>query len=440
MSRHHNDHLRKVCGCPRRRWAKCDHPWHFNFKPAAGPVYRFSLERELGEPVRSKTEAEAARDRVLVAIRAGTFRKRGSEPPAPDAKAMTVRDLLAEYQRRVVSSRSESAQAVYAYALDVIAGTVVEGPVGAPRALGGWRLSDVTTDTIERFKDARQGKGRIATNRHLSLLQAVCSWGSSRRRGYLTESPFRDGDRPAIERFEEHARTRRLQPGEDRALFAACGPDLRALVEAAIETGMRQGELLSLQWQQVGPTAIVLPASKTKTRRDRRIPISPRLLALLDMRRHGPDNEPHPGTAYVFGTATGERIASVRRAWHSAVLRAHGHTPTYVKRTNLSPASRAALKAINLHFHDLRREAGSRWLDRGVPLHAVQALLGHANVAQTSTYLAVTNQGLDDVMARAWKRETLEPVANPLQTDSIIGVGDGYRTRDLLSHSQAFCH
>ena len=31
-TRHHNDGLRKICGCPRRQWAKCRHPWHFSFK------------------------------------------------------------------------------------------------------------------------------------------------------------------------------------------------------------------------------------------------------------------------------------------------------------------------------------------------------------------------------------------------------------------------
>ena len=36
---------------------------------------------------------------------------------------------------------------------------------------------------------------------------------------------------------------------------------------------------------------------------------------------------------------------------------AHGHTPTWVK-SDLSPASREAYRAIDLKFHDLRHEAG----------------------------------------------------------------------------------
>jgi integrase len=47
----------------------------------------------------------------------------------------------------------------------------------------------------------------------------------------------------------------------------------------------------------------------------------------------------------------------------------------------LTPTSRAAYAAVGLHFHDLRREAGSRWLEGGVPLHKVRDRLGHANGA-----------------------------------------------------------
>ena len=50
------------------------------------------------------------------------------------------------------------------------------------------------------------------------------------------------------------------------------------------------------------------------------------------------------------------------------------------------------------HFHDLRREAGSRWLEAGIPLHVVRDWLGHENIAQTSTYLAGTVKGREDAM------------------------------------------
>ena len=81
-----------------------------------------------------------------------------------------------------------------------------------------------------------------------------------------------------------------------------------------------------------------------------------RLRAELKMRRHAPDGKEHTPTAYVFGDACGWKVGSIRRAWDTANLYAHGHTPVWIGKGKLAPESRAALKTINLHFHDLRRQ------------------------------------------------------------------------------------
>jgi hypothetical protein len=123
-----------------------------------------------------------------------------------------------------------------------------------------------------------------------------------------------------------------------------------------------------------------------------------------------------------IATCSGRPPASRSRASNGpgrrAVLKAHGQNPAYVSGTNLSPESRAALKAIDLHFHDLRREAGSRWLDAGLPLHQVQVWLGHTNIAQTSTYLAVTDDGGSAAMERFDKARTEAPAAKPEADDA----------------------
>jgi integrase len=82
------------------------------------------------------------------------------------------------------------------------------------------------------------------------------------------------------------------------------------------------------------------------------------------------------------------------------VLRAHAHEPRWVEHGKLSAESRAALKVIDLRFHDLRHEAGSRWLEGGWPIHHVKEMLGHANISQTDTYLNVGRMGLHESMKR----------------------------------------
>lgn len=94
--------------------------------------------------------------------------------------------------------------------------------------------------------------------------------------------------------------------------------------------------------------------------------------------------------------------AALQRHGRTTVLKAHGHTPVWVKGVHrLAPESRAVYQTIDLKFHDLRHEAGSRWLEAGIPLHHVKALLGHANVATTDTYLSADRVHLHESMERA---------------------------------------
>jgi len=423
--RKRNDGVRKLCECVRRTWPKCPHPWHFNFKPKGTPEhFRFSLERrveklvrgddgkwrrgKLGRPITSKTEAEQEADRLRTGIRDGSL----LEAARPVLERLTLGELLAAFEREyLVRERAASSLRNAKYQISAIKRTIVSLHDGVARPFGDCLVVDIKTGTVLQFRAARSSAGLVATNRDLALLRACFNWAI--RVEYLDRTPFKRGTEAVVKLARELQRRRRLEAGEADRLLAACTPPrlsakrrdatpyscpmshLRALVEAALETGMRKGELLSLQWHQVRahPRAeLVLPAQKTKTKRDRRIPISTRLQAILDMRRTAPDGVEHPPSAYVFGNEIGQRVKRVTRAWEAAVLRTHGHRPEYRHKGSrgLTAASRAQLRAIDLHFHDLRREAGSRWLDGGVPLHTIRDWLGHANISQTSTYLEST--------------------------------------------------
>ena len=89
-------------------------------------------------------------------------------------------------------------------------------------------------------------------------------------------------------------------------------------------------------------------------------------------------------------------MKSIKKAWMTTVLKTHGHLPAWEKggKYQLSAESRAAYRAINLKFHDLRRESGSRVLESGSSLVKARDLLGHANISQTSTYLKSTAKSL----------------------------------------------
>lgn len=176
---------------------------------------------------------------------------------------------------------------------------------------------------------------------------------------------------------------------------------MQNIVIVALDRCCRRGELLSLQWGDVDLERgeLTIRAEKAKNRNTRVLPISTRLAAILKMAKTDPAGKDYKADAYVFGEV-GERVDNVKRAWETCVLKAHGYDPQWTK-SALAPASRAALKAIDLHFHDLRHEGASRLLEAGWPLHHVQEMLGHRSIEQTSTYLNVERAGLHASMRKS---------------------------------------
>ena len=119
---------------------------------------------------------------------------------------------------------------------------------GARRVARG----EVTADALERLgrfatvaryvqdgtEAVRTGSAdKIAANRDLRYC-APRSIGRSK--GSIERTPFKRGDESTVKLTAEPARSRRLQAGEEDRLLPACGEHLRALVEAALETGCRR--------------------------------------------------------------------------------------------------------------------------------------------------------------------------------------------------------
>jgi integrase len=132
------------------------------------------------------------------------------------------------------------------------------------------------------------------------------------------------------------------------------------------------------------------------------------------MRRDGPDGQPLPLSARVFGNEVGEPVTSVRESWERTC---------------------AAADISGLHFHDLRREFACRLLESSADLHDVRDFLGHANITTTSTYLASTPVRL----ARALDRLDPEPPPPSTPTSEtgahIMRTQDGHASSDPATPS-----
>jgi integrase len=388
--------VRKICGCAK--WKTCAHPWYLDYSRDK-VRYRHNLDRLIDRHPVDFTEAKDEARRAIVA------KLEGRDPkglvPTDDP---TLAQLLTEYDRE--RPRTDRWQ------VGRILKTELLSPTGL-RRFGEWRASTITADTLKAFRRTRP---LVAGNRDLNLLRAAFNWAVLG--GLLSRSPFRIGDVPAVKMLREDARTRRLQPGEaDRLLLAAGG--LQDIIQAALETGMRRGEILSLQWHQVrfSPRAeLFLPAVKTKTKRDRRVPMSTVLKTILERRQVDPAGELLPFEAYVFGDEIGRKRGSIKTAWRLTLKRA---------------------KISDLHFHDLRREAGSRWMDAGIPLATIQRWLGHANISQTSTYLGASLGGDEQDMRRFEERiGRVEPLTHSDVFDRINGPEPTSSDRGMLEKTE----
>lgn len=132
--------------------------------------------------------------------------------------------------------------------------------------------------------------------------------------------------------------------------------------------------------------------------------------AWLELRRHDPDGDEFGPEAYVFGNEVGERLKNYQKAWSTLRLRALGHGPHWGPNGRCLPCCRQQIAKMKLHMHDLRREAGSRLLERGADLHTVQLFLDHANISTSSRYLKPSKLALQTTIQRidAQRRESGE--------------------------------
>ena len=96
----------------------------------------------------------------------------------------------------------------------------------------------------------------------------------------------------------DNKRYRYLMPEEEPALMAALeGPraHLKPMVKIALGTGMRLSEQLHLCWERVDLSRGVLILTKTKTGKDREIPMNPEVFEILSALR-----TQSTGRGYVF--------------------------------------------------------------------------------------------------------------------------------------------
>jgi integrase len=235
--------------------------------------------------------------------------------------------------------------------------------------LASTRLSELNASQIGAYRDERLKRVKPATiGRELGLLQHA--FEIARREWAIPrfQNPVVAVRKPTL----GNRRNRRLKAGELDRLRTSLGKCrnrlIPPLVALALETGMRRGELLNACWSDLSTGSRTLHIPVTKNGESRTIPLSS---AALDTLHAIKDSGLHDGER-IFPLSK----EAVRMAWDRATIRAG---------------------LGNLHLHDLRHEAISRFFEKGLTVPEVSLISGHRDPRMLFRY---THLRAEDVVAK----------------------------------------
>ena len=252
-------------------------------------------------------------------------------------------------------------------------------------------LADITATLVKSWRTKRLTSGtKPATiNRNVAALKAALSHAVDE--GYLAHHPLAglsrlpaavencvryltDGEetslRKALVTREDDIREKRRTANEWRAERGYdLLPDLsnykfadhlRPMVLLSINTGIRQGELFRLEWQDLVDNVLTVQSGKAKNQRTRYVPLNREALDTVNQWRAQTES-----MQYVFESLDGKPFDNVKKAWNKV----------------LGDAG-----IIDFRWHDMHHHFASMLVMASVPLNTVRELLGHSDIKMTLRY------------------------------------------------------
>ena len=211
----------------------------------------------------------------------------------------------------------------------------------------------------------KKGYSKSAQNQHINAIKFYYEKHLGHKRTfYFIERPFKDQRIPVV-----------LSKAETQRLFQAVDNlKHRTILYTIYGCGLRISELINLQMSDVDRERMCLWVRKGKGNKDRQIPISPKLLALLERyyKSYRPQvfliNGQH-GLKYSAGSV--QKI--VKAACKKASIQKH-----------VTP-------------HTLRHSFATHLLENGTDLRCIQSILGHNDIKTTQIYTHVTSAHLNSI-------------------------------------------
>jgi integrase len=345
--------------------------------------------REKWERCDTKSQAKALYGRRKAEQREGRY----FEKP----KAVPFRDMALEYLKTVEARRKRK-------------GDDQSRINRWLTAFGDQDASTITIRQIEKVLTDLQDEGMQPATlvRHLTLLKAA--FNRAKRLGLVKENPACLVKPPKV----NNVLVRYLTPDQEATLLSHLPEKYRPIVLLAVNTGLRQGELLRLTWADIDWNVGVLTIHETKTGERRRVPMNSIVVGLLSSLKTSSQSNP---TERVFPFDA----RYVRRIFEEAVTAA-GLAPFRFHDCRHTFASRLAMQGAN----DRTLMALGGWKSPAMlsryahlsPAHlwkAVEGLTEAGTVTKTVTEETVTDEEVQKLLKKVVSRLGLEPRALALK-------------------------
>jgi integrase len=228
------------------------------------------------------------------------------------------------------------------------------------RFFGDLTLVEVTPSLIADYKVKRRDEGASprTLNYELALVShafnlAIKEWE------WAKENPVAKVSKEKVNNQIE----RWLTVEEENKLLGSSPGWLQEIILFAINTGLRQGEILDLKWPQVDLTRKTITILEQKNQGRDTLPLNEKALNILKGRSKDRCDE----TGYVFHTQNRTRVSApnLHRAFYPAL-----------KKSGIE----------KLRFHDLRHTFATRLVQAGVDLYTVQKLGLWKNLSMVMRY------------------------------------------------------
>ena len=252
--------------------------------------------------------------------------------------------------------------------------------------LGKYSLAAITPDLVAGYRDKRLEAGRKPNTVRLELALlghlftvAMQEWGIG-----LAYNPVANIRKPS----PGEGRDRRLASTEETKLMEAVSnhsnPMLGWIVRAALATGMRSNEIVTLRRAQVDLNRRVIRLTKTKNGSERTVPMTLEAKAIFEEALANPVR-PIDCELIFFGEPGKDKKTRKPYAFNKAFGQ--------IKKK---------LGLAGLHFHDLRHEAVSRLVEAGLSDMKVAAISGHRSMQMLKRYTHLRAEDLVDELDAAF--------------------------------------